>query len=156
MLFSEGDRVNQIYFVAKGILHHFNYNEAGQIKTLNLHNGPCFCTDLESFTSGTISRESVKSLSDCTLYVLTKEKYQLLITADLKWSNLVKRITEITFIHKLEQMRSMTNRSVEERYLELAKDKPEIIQQVSIQIIASYLGVSRETLHRIRKRNSVA
>lgn len=152
VLFDEGDLVNSIYFVAEGILHHFNYNDLGEKKTLDLHDSPCFCTDLESFSEGKRSEDSCVALTDCVLYVLTKDKYDSLINTNIKWSNFVKGVIEKTLIKMIDQIRSVANKSIEERYLDLVKTKPFVIQNVSLKVIASYLGTSRETLHRIRKK----
>lgn len=155
-LFEEGEVVDRIYFIGEGILHHFNYNDDGERKTLDLHDGPCFCTDLHSFSEGKRSEESCVALSDSTLYVLTKTKYNALINSNIKWSNFVKGIIERTLIKMLDQVKNTANKSLEERYLELVRTKPKIIQNVSLRVIASYLGTSRETLHRIRRRHLVA
>lgn len=156
VLFEEGAIVSSIYFVAQGVLHHFNYNELGEKKTLDLHDGPCFCTDLESFSEGKRSQDSCVALTDCTVYILSKTKYDSLVNTNVKWSNFAKRIVERTLIKMLDQLKAMSNKSIEERYLDLLRTKPSIIQSASIGVIASYLGTSRETLHRIRRKHILA
>ncbi len=153
VLFEQGAIVNSIFFVAKGVLHHFNYNELGERKTIDLHDGPCFCTDLESFSESKRSEDGCIALTNCTVYVLTKEKYDSLVNTNVKWSNFAKRIIERTLIKILDQLKAISHKSIEERYLDLVKTKPDIIQNASIGTIASYLGTSRETLHRIRKKH---
>ncbi len=151
VLFESGDLVNSIYFLEDGILHHFNYDAHGKQKTLSLHESPCFCTDLESFSTAKRSQESCVAMTDCTLYELSKPRYNALVNTNLRWSNFVKKITEISLIHELDEIRNRTNKSVKECYQDLVNTKPRILQSVSLQIIASYLGTSRETLHRIRR-----
>ena len=67
-----------------------------------------------------------------------------------------KKITEQDLIHKLGEIRNMSNKSVVERYHDLVSTSPSILQHASIQMIASYLGTSRETLHRIRRNMRIA
>jgi len=155
-IFEIGDLVNAVYFLEKGILHHFNYNSQGEQKTLSLHVAPCFCTNLESFTTTKRSEESCMTLMDSTVLVLTKSKYDALINSDIKWSNFVKQVTEVSLIQELNESKDRVNKTVKERYLELVQTRPLILQHVSLQVIASYLGTSRETLHRIRKNLRVA
>ena len=155
-LFAPGDLVNSVYFLEEGILHHFNYNESGEQKTLCLHDSPCFCTDLESFSSAIRSQESCVALTECTILEMSKADYNALINTSVKWSNFVKKITELDLIHKLGEIRNITNKSVVERYHDLVTTSPRILQHVSLQIIASYLGTSRETLHRIRRNMRIA
>lgn len=153
VLFEQGMIVDSIYFIAQGVLHHFNYNQEGDKITLDLHDGPCFCTDLESFTEGKISEDSCITLTDATLYVLSKKEYEELINTNVKWSNFAKGIIEKTLIKMLDNVKTVSTKSVEQRYLDLAKNNPLVIQNASVADIASFLGTSRETLHRIRKKN---
>ncbi len=156
VLFEQGAVVSTIFFVSTGILHHFNYTEKGEKKTIDLHDAPCFCTDLESFTEGKLSKDSCVALTDATIYVLTKEKYDALVNTNVKWSNFVKRVIEKTLVNILEQLKTIANKTIEERYLDLVKTKPDIVQNTSVGTLASYLGTSRETLHRIRKKHLFA
>ncbi len=156
VLIEPGTIVDSVYFIAEGLLHHFNHNQQGEKITLDLHDGPSFCTDIESFSEGKKSEDYCVALTDCTLYVLTKDKYDALINTDVKWSNIAKDIIEKNLIKMLDQVKDMSNKSIEQRYLELLKNKPLIIQNTSVADIASYLGTSRETLHRIRRKNILA
>jgi len=156
ILFEQGTIVDSVYFIAEGVLHHFNYNQEGAKVTLDLHDGPCFCTDLESFSEVKKSTESCITLTDCTLYVLTKDKYDALVNTDVKWSNFAKDVIAKTLIKMLDQVKAVSTKSIEQRYLELVKKSPLIIQNASVRDIASYLGTSRETLHRIRKKHIFA
>ncbi len=153
VLFEQGAIVDAVYFVGEGVLHHYNYNEEGQKVTLDLHEGPCFCTNLESFSERKICQDSCVALTDCTLYILQKAKYDTLVNTNVKWSNFAKDIIAKTLMKMLNQLKAVSNKSIEQRYLELLKNNPLIVQNASIAMIASYLGTSRETLHRIRRRN---
>ncbi len=150
-LFEAGDLVRSIFFLEKGILHHFNYAADGEQKTLSLHEAPCFCTDLESFSTTKRSEESCMAMTDCTIHELTKSNYEALVNTNLRWSNFVKKITERSLVKALGEIREIANKSVKERYFDLQLKRPRILQVVPLQIIASYLGTSRETLHRIRR-----
>lgn len=153
VLIEQGMIVNYIYFIAEGVLHHFNYNQEGEKMTLDFHDGPSFCTDLVSFSEGKKSEEYCTTLTDSTIYVLTKDKYDALVNTNVKWSNIAKDIIEKNLIKMLDQLKDVSAKSTEQRYLELVKSKPLIIQNASVADIASYLGTSRETLHRIRRKN---
>ncbi|MEL6917362.1 MAG: Crp/Fnr family transcriptional regulator [Bacteroidota bacterium] len=150
-LFELGEMVKDIYFLEDGILHRFNYNDLGEQKTLSLHESPRFCTDLESFSKAKKSTESCVAMTDCTLYRLSKTEYNSLVNSNIRWSNFVKKITEISLILELNETKNRANKPIKERYLDLVNRQPRILQNVSLQIIASYLGTSRETLHRIRR-----
>ncbi|MEM7380700.1 MAG: Crp/Fnr family transcriptional regulator [Bacteroidota bacterium] len=150
-LFQEGDLVRSIYFLESGVLHHFNYTPEGEKKTLRLRESPCFCTDLESFSAAKRTDQTCVAMTDCTIHELSKPNYDSLINSSLRWSNFVKTITELSLVKVLEEIKEIANKSVRERYHELAQKRPGLLQVVPLQIIASYLGTSRETLHRIRR-----
>ncbi len=153
VLFEQGSMVDAVYFVGEGVMHRYNYVEEGEKITLDLHEGPCFCTNLESFLEGKKSQDSCVALTDTTLYVLQKEKYNTLVNTNVKWSNFAKDIIVENLMKMLDQLKTISNKSIEQRYLDLLKNNPLIIQNASIAVIASYLGTSRETLHRIRRKN---
>lgn len=153
VLVEPGKIIRRVYFIAEGLLHHYNFNDEGEKVTLDFHDGPSFCTDLESFSQEKKSTDYCVALTQCELYVISKENYDALINSDMKWSSIAKDIIEKNLIRMLEQVKTVSNKSIEQRYLELVKNKPFIIQNTSVADLASFLGTSRETLHRIRRKN---
>ena len=92
-------------------------------------------------------------MEDSELIKLNIEKIKELTQTDLSISNVLNSLWEehATFLEeRLYQLQFMNS---QERYKVLIKDNPEILQRVSLTDIASFLGVSRETLSRIRAKN---
>jgi hypothetical protein len=72
-----------------------------------------------------------------------------------KFERVGRVMAENTIIRIRNRNLSLLNDSPEERYLQLLKDRPKVIERVPQNIIASYLGIEPETLSRIRKKITV-
>ena len=68
------------------------------------------------------------------------------------WQNIGRILVEKEYMVMEQYASVLNNQSAKEKYLRLLNEQPAIIQKASVQHIASYLGVTRETLSRIRKQ----
>jgi CRP-like cAMP-binding protein len=101
---------------------------------------------------GLPAKESIELLEDSELIKFNIEKIKELTLTDLSISNVINDLIleHALFIEeRLYQLQFMTS---QKRYKALQKTVPEIFQKVSLTDIASYLGISRETLSRIRSK----
>ena len=101
---------------------------------------------------GLPSKETVELLEDSELIKFNIEKIKELTRTDLSISHL---INDLIIEHTLcieERLYQLKFTTSEERYKSIIQTTPEILQKVSLTDIASYLGVSRETLSRIRSK----
>lgn len=151
-LISEGKRHHYFYLIIKGSVKSYYSKGSKEI---------CMWFAFENEAIGTIStfeglpsKETVELLEDSELIKLNIKKIKELTRTDLSICHLINElIIEHTLFleERLYQLQFMTS---EERYKSLLKTTPEILQKVSITDIASFLGVSRETLSRIRAKKS--
>ncbi len=149
-LISEGKRHHYIYLIIKGSVKSYYSKDSKEV---------CVWFSLENELIGTIStiqgdtsKETIELLEDSELIKLNIEKIKELTQTDLSISNLLNKLWEehATFLEeRLYQLQFMNSH---ERYQALIKDTPEILQRVSLTDIASFLGMSRETLSRIRAK----
>ena len=149
-LISEGKRHHYIYLIVKGSVKSYYLKDSKEV---------CMWFSLENEIIGTTStiqgdtsKETIELLEDSELIKLNIEKIKELTQKDLSISNVLNSLWEehATFLEeRLYQLQFMNS---QERYKALIKDNPEILQRVSLTDIASFLGVSRETLSRIRAK----
>jgi CRP-like cAMP-binding protein len=147
-LISEGKRHNYFYLILKGGVKSYYSKESREV---------CMWFAFENETMGTIttyegfpSKETVELLEDSELIKFNIEKIKELTLADLSISNLINNlIIEHTLCieERLYQLQFMTS---QKRYKALLETTPELLQRVSLTDIASFIGISRETLSRIR------
>ncbi len=150
-LVREGQICNKIAFIHEGLFRIYNLKEGIEINT-------CFCKEnsitssFNSFIHQIPSNESIQSLEDSVIVTLSSANLINLYKESTIWQNIRLLLTEKECLRLSDRANSLSFESALEKYKNLIKYQPEIIQRVSIQHIASYLGISRETLSRIRSQ----
>ncbi len=150
VLVEEGSVARHLYFVNSGHLRSHYFEDGEEITTqLNCPSG--FMTSFNSFISQTHSHTYLTCITDCELLRITKKDIDSLYQHSQKWSEFGRMIYEQTVTCMEQRARDMITLSAEQRYLKLMNEHPDIIQNVPLQYIASYLGVKAPSLSRIRK-----
>jgi len=153
LLLHEGQNENYLRFINTGIVREFYRTDKKDIN-INFYTTPQFITDFSSFSFCTNTRKNQETLSDVEILELGKEKFLSLLE---KYS-CGKSFIDMTFQkiirnRELFEYNRMT-KEPEELYNELRMYKSDWLQQIPQYHIASYLGITPETLSRIRKRIS--
>jgi CRP-like cAMP-binding protein len=148
----EGRICNEIYFIEKGIARTFYYkNEKDITYWIAAENE--FVGAMASFCSRTLSNKWVETLEDSVIWVFDYYKIERLLQQSIELERMGRLFAYygITMLEK--KFDDFHFLSAKERYTLLIDKHPEIIQRVSLGIIASYLGITQETLSRIRNQN---
>lgn len=149
LLQEEGKVCNQLYFVEKGVARTFYYKNGREV-TYWLAAENDFVGSMASFFSRTPSNKHVETLEDCTLWIFDYDKLEELY-ADSKELERMGRLFANYGMSVLEKkFDDFHSMSAKERYDVLVEKHPQILQRVSLGIIASYLGITQETLNRVR------
>lgn len=151
IIFTEGKISNEIYFVTKGCVRLF-YNVDGTDKTAFFYTEGQFICAGESYTFHIPARENYQAIEQSEIYVFSQPKIDLLLKEAPKFEIIARIATENELITCQKVIASFVTKSAEERYLDLLKTQGELLQRVPQQYIASFLGVSPETLSRIKAR----
>lgn len=146
-----GDICKSIGYVQSGFLRNFYTVEIDEITTDIIRKGN-FALAVGSFLSQTPSYETVEALSDATLLCLDYQVLNSLYEKESKWNILGKKIAEYSILCRDGRLQSLLYNNAEERYKKLMTERPEIMNNVPLHYIASYLGIKRETLSRIRSK----
>jgi CRP-like cAMP-binding protein len=146
VLISEGKRHHYFYLIIKGSAKSYYSKESRDV---------CTWFAFENETIGTIttyqgyqSKETIELLEDSELIKFNIEKIKELMSTDLSISLLINNLIIEHTLWVEERLYQLQFTSSEERYKTLLETTPEIMQRVSLTDIASYLGVSRETLNK--------
>lgn len=113
-----------------------------------------FVTDLASLSYGTPSRWNIQALTDCEYYTISKQDYDGLKEVLPAWSEIEKRFLTKCFIILEERVHKQISLSAEERYNDLIQFNPMLFNEVPLQYLASMLGMTPETLSRIRAKRT--
>jgi CRP-like cAMP-binding protein len=140
-----------IGFVIKGALRTYYISDKAEEITSCFCSENNFSTSYKSFIQQVPSKLSIQAIEETHLLVIGYDYLQKLYTKSRAWQTIGRAIVEREYI-TLEQYASMlNNESAKEKYLRLLKEQPNIIHKANIEDIASFLGVTRRTLSRIRK-----
>jgi len=150
-LLTDGNVCNFIAFISQGAIRHFHVKN-GVEKTCDLSFDNSSVTDFQSFTLGTPCIMNLQALETTTVFVITKKNLTELYKECGKYETFGRLMAEQVAQRATEIAMSFSSDKPEERYLKLIKSHPDIFQRVQQKYIANFLGISPESLSRIRNR----
>jgi len=121
---------------------------------INLIYEKSFMSDYLSFLNQQPSGIRTQALEDCMIWSVSHPDLHDLYSLNEKGLRIGKAISEILFLRKQQEQIDLLTLSPKERYLKLINRRPEIFQRTPLKIIASYLGLTAESLSRLRRRIS--
>ncbi|GGH43928.1 Crp/Fnr family transcriptional regulator [Dyadobacter endophyticus] len=150
-LIREGRQYDFIGFVSKGAIRHFTWRD-GVEKTCNVNFENQFFTDFDSFYHGTPTTNNSVALEDSVVFVLSKSDRDLLLVECPAFERFSRMVGERALQQAAERAARLTWDRPEDRYLHLLEHEPDMTRRVPLKYLANMLGVSAESLSRIRKR----
>lgn len=144
---------NHISFIESGVVRLFipKDNPEKEI-TFGFSFKDQFISAYDSFLTQKPSAYQVQALTDTSLLSITYSDLQD-VYENTQIGNLIGRLTaERLFLIKSRREQDLLNLSAEERYMKLFKERPELLKEVPLKYISSYIGVTAQALSRIRKR----
>ena len=154
-LLQEGDVCKCVAFVEKGAVRLYKINEDGSEHIVQFALEGQFLTDLYSFLTNEPSIYNIDAIEDSELVLITRSASDELRRRSPKYQEYIFQATSEAYIQLERRMTSAISLSHEERYKELTTCYPNIIQRLPQHMIASYMGLTPETLSRVRKRISI-
>ena len=153
-LLQEGDVAKCVAFVEKGALRLYKVNEDATEHIVQFALEGQFLTDLYSFLTKEPSIYNIDAIEDSELVLISGSASDELRKGSPSYQEFIFQATSEAYIQLERRMTSVISLSLEERYKELTENHPNIIQRLPQHMIASYMGLTPETLSRVRKRIS--
>lgn len=150
ILIREGEPHPFAYYVVKGAVRSFYLKEQVEVSTWFAFEDELVGT-LKSYHNQP-SRETMQLLENCTLISINLPALSQLVLTNLEISNFIAAIVTEYAEFLEDRLYYSAFTSSMERYVNLLHNEPEVFQRVPLTYIASYLGISRETLSRLRSR----
>jgi CRP-like cAMP-binding protein len=150
-LLQEGDVCKYQAFVAKGILRSYSVDGKGAEHILQFASEGWWTADLSSYITGEPSQFNIEALEDAELLLLDKPSWDELMQTIPKFENYFRILIQNNLIATQKRLMQSLTETAEAKYKRFMQMYPECVQRVPQHMIASYLGVSRETLSRLRK-----
>ena len=142
---------NDIAFVKSGILRVFFINDDEEI-TLEFVFPDSFTTAFGYNKEHNVSSWNFQAIVDCEILLIDKELHRNVITSNVNSFDFYEKQLSQAYSQKERKLLSLLNLKAEERFENLFKTQPEIFNQIPLKFIASSLGITPETLSRLRKR----
>ena len=150
-LLHEGDESRYTAFVEKGILRTFSIDEKGSEHILQFSMEGWWVADLYSFLTNEPSTYNIEALEECELLLITKPSWDSLFEKIPSFEKYFRIILQNNLIATQRRLMGSLSETAEEKYEKLVASYPEHLQKLPQHMIASYLGITRETLSRIRR-----
>ena len=139
-------------FISKGLLRSGFTDDKGSEHILQFATEGWWISDLYSFFTGEPSVYFIDAVEDSELLLQTKETNEEMLVKVPKMERYFRLLTQNALIALQRRLVGSLSQSAEEKYVNLLETHPQIIQRVPQHMIASFIGVTPETLSRIRKQ----
>ncbi|UZR92256.1 Crp/Fnr family transcriptional regulator [Chondrinema litorale] len=148
----EGKIPKYLYFIVSGYLRLFHFDEKGDEITTHINCPPGFFTSYFHFINQTRSHENVECITECELLRVIKVDLDNLIAESLAMKNYSITVFQEAILYNETRSNELATLTAEQRYKKLIQNYPEILHNVPVQYIASFLGMKPESLSRIRRK----
>lgn len=150
-LLNEGEICRYIGFVNSGCLRQYSIDNQGAEHIIQFAIEDWWISDLHSFLSGFPATYNIDALQDSEVLLLDKSARDELLNACPKMERFFRLLIESNHVATNQRISDSLSASAEERYLKFIKTYPQLFEQVTQNQIASYLGITPQSLSRIRK-----
>lgn len=149
----EGDVCKYQAFVEKGLLRSYTVDEKGSEHILQFASEGWWMADLSSYLTNEPSFLNIDALEEVQLLLLTKPSWEQAMKKIPALEHYFRIIIQNHLVSTQKRLLQSLAETAEEKYNRFLATYPECVQRVPQHMIASYLGVTRETLSRIRKQS---
>jgi CRP-like cAMP-binding protein len=153
-LLKEGKVEKSYWFIESGFIRSYIIDTEGNDITFNLYASGDVVIDYPSIFFFAPTRENIQALTDCVCWEIDVDSFQELFGSIPNYREQQKGLLVGSYFALKEHSISLIADEAKDRYLKLLKEKPHIIQNVSLKHIATFLGVTDTSLSRIRKEIS--
>ena len=150
----EGNVCKYVGFIVKGAMRQYSVDDKGAEHIVQLYIENYWASDRESAVTLTPSRFNIDAWEDTELLVARVADMLDLIEKVPSFGQMTRLMDQRSFIVSQRRLNSTISNTAEKRYEEFADNHPQFIQRFPQHLIASFLGITKETLSRIRKQAS--
>jgi len=150
-LFKAGDICSEFVFVETGLFRHFINND-GREETYYFSSENDFICDYESFVNRKISNKTIVAIEDSVVYSVSFDQMQCFYSKVSTGERFGRLLTEEVFTKAIKHILSIHTDSAEQRYLNFLALYRHIQQRIPQYFIASFIGVTPQSLSRIRRQ----
>jgi CRP-like cAMP-binding protein len=155
-LIKENTLSTDFHFILTGYVRTFHTTKEGEEITTEILRKGEIASSMYSLLKNQPSFENIQCISDCTICRISEKSFEELCSINPQWFQLGMKFLKNDILSKEERIRDFAKLKANDRYLKLLNEKPDIIQNVPVLYIASYIGVKPESLSRIRSQEAIS
>jgi CRP-like cAMP-binding protein len=151
-LLRQGEICRNVYFVAKGCLQVYVFDQSANETTRDIVTENNWCSELISFSKQQPASENIRAVEPCELCAIGFSSFQQLMSAVPQFDNIYKQILETSYANSVYRINSFTALPALDRIKWMMDYRPGLMTRLSSKLIASYLGISQETFSRLKSK----
>ena len=150
--FSEAGKIpNRVGFVMEGVFRFSYFNNKGDEITNYFIDEFSFVTDYPKFEGNAVATEYIQAVTDSKMLVFSKKDWSDISDSIIGWDNIETKIVRKCLTDTIERRSPLVSEDATTRYLSFIEKFPILVNRVPLSYIASYLGITQQSLSRIRK-----
>lgn len=153
-LLQEGDVWKYNCFIVKGLLRFYNVDDNARENIISFAREDGWTGDRASLLTGEPSQNNIDAIEDTELILIAKANFDELCRDIPAFNNMVNAILNKSFIVSQNRIHAAIAFTAEQKYLDFVQKYPDLSVRVPQAMIASYLGITPETLSRVRKESA--
>lgn len=150
----EGDVCKYTAFIEKGAMRSYHIDEKGNEHILQFALEGWWITDMYSFYTGEPASYNIDALEDSEILQISQQNYEEMMQRVPRMERYFRLLLQNRLIAMQRRLASNLSFTAEQKYIWMTQSYPDIFQRVPQHMIASYLGITKETLSRIRAKKN--
>ncbi len=146
----ENESCSHIGFIARGAVKAYALDNEGKENITCFKFESDFATSFPEFVAHKKSKKNFRTIENTIIYAISYSDYLYLLDQVTAWNRVIKSVMEMEYNQKERYMLNYNNRSAIDKYLHILSSEPILVQRVSTQDLASYLGITQRSLTRAK------
>ena len=150
--FSEAGKIPRyVGFIIEGVVRFCYYNNKGEDITQYFIDENSFVSDQQRFESQMVASEYIQAVTDCKMLIFSKKDWDEIGNTIVGWQAITGLIIKNCLLKTIERRSPLVSEDATTRYLSFIEHFPGLINRIPLSHIASYIGITQQSLSRIRK-----
>lgn len=153
VLLRDGEVCKHCYFINKGCVQIYHIDDKGNEATRDIYFEGHWMTNVESFSKEIPSTEFYKTIEPTETLTISRTDFFRLIAEVPQFMEAYRQILETSYSKSIDRVNTFNALDAKERYHWVTEQHPMILTRVPARIVASYIGITKETLSRLRTKS---
>jgi CRP-like cAMP-binding protein len=145
-----GDVCKYCYFIVEGCVQVFGYDKNGNESTRDFVFDQHWVMEIESFSSQQPAKENLRAVAPCSVLGISAAHFQQMLKEVPQFEHMYRQILELSYANSVFRLNTFIAMEAAERVQWMYEHQPGLLQKLSNKMVASYLGISPETLSRLK------